>query len=812
MKPLKLILTGFAGIFSGRGKKTVELDLTQVPSDAQIVALVGPNGSSKTTLMDNMHPYRVMPSRLNTTTSTPNPGSFSFYDQITGEEASKDLYWQHMGKTYRSLINIHVTPKTQKQEAYLFVQKDDQYIPYTNQSGLASDGKTATYDACVNEILGSPENFFMTQFSAQGKRQIGAHKSSEIKDVLAEMFGTQDMKLLSQQAIDVTKAMKNSLVALQSNAIQHQAKALKFNEFALSKQNVEAEIAEHEVRLAAIEDEQSTCSLALRKHEDQMASQTSLIARRESIQSRIDTANQSWVEHQKQVDLRNQAGLNEFDERLSHDKTSLQQIQASINSITGRITSAQMQLQGYEDTKELANSKPGLMQKKSDLLTRIEDLRIKVKPLADLRLKANQFLTSLTETRTSGKNLADAINIAKGVAALIDEVPCKGTNLQGKCMLLADANTASKSIPVQITSKDELLKKYQKTNDSYKVTISVITQLEASDAELRKIESDLHECEAALLKSLQAIKSLEQLNLLKDELPNLQSECNTLQANLNKVQALVTESENKRKDLVAQQASDMHIAKKAFDDRLNDLSTELNSLPPLVTMEDIEAIKAKVNELSLKRSELNAAIVKLNEKLTEANRNLFEANIAKAELLKLSKVTAIMSDEISVYSLTAKAFGNDGILALSIDDAGPGISKIANNLLEDCYEGRFSVRMETQKPTSTGVLKETFEVMVEDTHRGESKTLNAMSGGEKVWVNECLVRAFALYKTQTSGHTFQTLFCDESDGALDPERKRQFIAMKRAVLKIGGYEREYMITQTPELWDAADYVIDVTKL
>ena len=56
MKPLKLILTGFAGIFSGRGKKTVELDLTQVPSDAQIVALVGPNGSSKTTLMDNMHP------------------------------------------------------------------------------------------------------------------------------------------------------------------------------------------------------------------------------------------------------------------------------------------------------------------------------------------------------------------------------------------------------------------------------------------------------------------------------------------------------------------------------------------------------------------------------------------------------------------------------------------------------------------------------------------------------------------------------------------------------------------------------------
>jgi DNA repair protein SbcC/Rad50 len=38
-----------------------------------------------------------------------------------------------------------------------------------------------------------------------------------------------------------------------------------------------------------------------------------------------------------------------------------------------------------------------------------------------------------------------------------------------------------------------------------------------------------------------------------------------------------------------------------------------------------------------------------------------------------------------------------------------------------------------------------------------------------------------------------------ADGALDPEHKRMFMAMKREVLRAGGYAREYFVSQTPEL-------------
>ena len=53
------------------------------------------------------------------------------------------------------------------------------------------------------------------------------------------------------------------------------------------------------------------------------------------------------------------------------------------------------------------------------------------------------------------------------------------------------------------------------------------------------------------------------------------------------------------------------------------------------------------------------------------------------------------------------------------------------------------------------------------------------------------------------------MFSDEADGALDLKRKRMFMAMKPEVLRLGGYEREYFVSQAPELTAMADAVIDL---
>ena len=137
---------------------------------------------------------------------------------------------------------------------------------------------------------------------------------------------------------------------------------------------------------------------------------------------------------------------------------------------------------------------------------------------------------------------------------------------------------------------------------------------------------------------------------------------------------------------------------------------------------------------------------------------------------------------------------------------------MTNELLLGCYGPRFSVSITTQVEAAKKDLKEGFDVIVFDAETGASKSVALMSGGERVWVDSALTRAIAVYLAQSAGRRYQTLFSDEADGPLDPERKRMFVQMKREVLRLGGYEQEIFVSQTPELWALADCVIDVGQL
>ncbi|MDC8638728.1 hypothetical protein NY667_13125, partial [Xanthomonas hortorum pv. hederae] len=169
-------------------------------------------------------------------------------------------------------------------------------------------------------------------------------------------------------------------------------------------------------------------------------------------------------------------------------------------------------------------------------------------------------------------------------------------------------------------------------------------------------------------------------------------------------------------------------------------------------------------------------------------------------------------EALGVWNLFARCMGNDGLIALAIDDAGPELSGLANALLLACYGPRFTLSIHTLVATAKGEAREGFEIEVHDADSGQSKPVARTSGGERVWINACLTRAIALYLARQDGSRYETLFSDEADGALDPERKRAWMTMKREVLRLGGYGREFFISQTPELAAMADAVIDLDAL
>ena len=396
MKPLSLTLKGFRGIRDGLGRDELTLDFERLAGAAQLIAIAGPNGRGKTTLMDNMHPYLTMPSRA----AIGGPGGFSYYDHVYLPENEKDLIWVHGDRCYQSQTVFRLNGK-RKTEAFLFVHDTTGWEPVRLEDGTVSDGKVETYERCVEAILGNAETFFTSVFSAQGKRQLTAYKNAEIKTLLADLLGLDEIRILGQKAAETAKLLKAGLTAM--------------------------------------------------RHE--------------------------------------QAGFDDESHRIAAVETAL-----------------------------------------------------------------------------------------------------------------------------------------------------------------------------------------------------------------------------------------------------------------------------------------------------------------------------------GGWTLFAKCLSNDGVIALAIDDAGPVLSGLANDLLLACYGARFTVSIKTLVKTGKGEQREGFDIVVHDAESTERKSVSLMSGGERVWINECLVRAVALYLAQNTGRRYATLFSDEADGPLDPERKRMFMEMKREVLRLGGYDQEFFVSQTPELTAVADAVIDLDAI
>src|SRR5437016_11247857 len=209
MKPISLTLKGFRGIRDGLGRDVIELDFEQLAGDAKLVAMVGRNGRGKTTIMDNMTPFPIMPSRA----GADGLGSFSYYDQVCLPESVKDLVWEHGGERFRSQLVFRLNGK-KKTEAFLHVRRGDSWQPMRLDDGTVSDGKVDTYVQCVERILGSTETFFTSVVAAQGRRQLSAYKNGEIKTLLADLLGLEEIRALGAKALETAKLLTAGLVAV----------------------------------------------------------------------------------------------------------------------------------------------------------------------------------------------------------------------------------------------------------------------------------------------------------------------------------------------------------------------------------------------------------------------------------------------------------------------------------------------------------------------------------------------------------------------------------------------------------------------
>lgn len=805
MRPLILTLVNFIGIRAGLGRETLTVDLAALAGDAAMVALVGPNGVGKSTVLDNLHPYRLQPSRA----GGYSPGSFSYYDQVYGPDARKTLEWEFAGVRYKTDLLFKVGGKARKTEAYLFKQVGPLWEPAQIPDGTVSDGKADTYDRIVSHILGSPEMFFSAAFSAQNRRSLHTYTNGEIKGLLSELLGLDDILAKGVLAADRAKEQKIRLDVTRSSLAGVSGKRA---ELGLA----EADLIAVRADFTDATERRTLCRAAVQKTSrivaDMQAEESGNIeieARRAALTRQAAGANERMAKiREKAIDA----------ERAETARIEVQQraIAADIESLGRQITAARKQaydslaMQSRAGEVEAAQTQlPATRATQADAENALIEARTIDSKAKTLAADIRTLRAELAGIENDGRRMAESCQGLKHRSGLIETVPCAAMEIAGVCPLLRDARDAKATLPTAEADTEAKRAEYKAVELKITIAQSALSDLGDTAAAVASAESTVKSC-------TNAVSQLESIAALAPAIEAASGVIATAEAN---TEEWTKAAEEKRLAMTA--------AEQSLAERLDAIAKEAEQTAASIT-EELELVTAAMSELpppadtaalaaaqsahaaaeqDLSRTEqdvarLTARIGALEERVEQFGRDL-------AGVDKIEADVAALEEDIAQWTLLAKALGPDGIVALSIDDAGPTLAAYANDLLLACYGPRYTVSIRTQGETAKGDLKETFDIRVFDGESGDEKSIRDMSGGQKVYINEAMTRSIALYQAQMHGRHYECLFSDESDGALDPEKKVQFARMKREVLKIGGYRQEIFISHAEAVQDCADVVINM---
>jgi exonuclease SbcC len=805
MRPIQLRLKGFKGIKAGMGLDEVTVDFKDL---AGVVVFSAPNGSGKTTILDNLHPYRLMPYRAG---NSYRPTAFSYYEHTYGD-AAKEFVFEVDGAIYKSRIVIDTDRK--KAEAYLYIWRADFIPSETGDGGTwekypGIDGKLDPYDRAVEEVLGSPELYFTSIFRAQNAKALSDYSKGDIKDLFVELLNISHLQAIGEKARrvkqDLAGKVEISMVdrkRLQDTVMKEPETRAAITSAMADIDCIAGEITSHEQEIITLQEKinEVDVKIGLQKKAREEA---------DKIQVELNDAN---VKYHRLSDAARIKGmeLTQKAETLGKKKDVLQ----------AKITTAEQQVTTLPYLRALSEEKAqreeSLETARADIVDVDASLQVMNAALNDILAADAQIAAKKREHETlmqkrlrdlalSQRDLEDAKKQAeyiKSSGCPVDNPTCKFmkaavekrdriSDIECDIAFFSEPAAAEAMLETEITELIKAKKDPATIRDQIKAVTDTKNDLLRTQ---KSLEADMQE----VTRSLERLPLVEQA---ETQLPDLRKQLEDLNAEIN---ACDTEL-----NTYAAEANKEIVALKETISQLNLKLLDASETGPDYEKEK-EAIVAKQAD---HRKEIDDARIRQqghNQHLGALTKTLEQIAQAKGELDTIGSRIGYLNDEISQWSTLEKAFGNDGIIALELDDAGPQISAIANELLQ-VFGGRFSVRIDTQSAKAAGGMKEVFDITVFDNQTNEQKSIKRLSGGEKTWIEDAVTKAICIYNKSASGRQFKSIFTDEKDGALDAEKKKEFWAMKRRVLELGGYDREFAITQSPELMDMADSVIKLSK-
>lgn len=784
MKPLTLKLRGAVGIHDGLGLDDISIDFGGFQSG--LVALVGPNGSGKTTVLENLHPYLQLASR---------EGSLSNHFRL--RDSYRDFTFELAGHSYRSYILIDA--KTAKTEAYLY--RDGKPL---------NDGKVNTYKAEVEKLLGSPELFFRSIFACQNAESITSLTAGKRKELFMELLGLQRYDRYTEHC---------------------KARADELEKDTAGKRGRLEQILSQTSRKAVVIFELENCRKNLEAVEEEM----------KDVQSQVDAGMKELAKRDAQLAEDRQKGMQVHD--LGNELSVLEGKKWKLGK-DYEDEKAKLKAQHEALTGEIARKKQ-IVEHKHEIeqnVIRLQTLRMEIKEINERREQVlaiereqekarEQYQAELSAYNMSMAAIVNELSTiekskeyavagfesdirfaetelmrSRAASELIREVPCNSiAGMSDQCKLLSNAVEAR----ARIAELENRVRELQDTDYRWDHGLQDIearrTEILARRDQLTEPTNHVDDQFAGHIAAI-GFDPARHLTVGKEIQALEAKKWEGLLEELRIAETVIEEKEKAFGDLTART---MELSNKHHSE-LSNLNLEITE-----KRAKWEALKTSMlpDDFRQKHEEFRSALAAAQAELkalTDRCSGLLGDIRFRQELLKqLDQASAEASaieeelkgllSKLENWRLLQRACSKDGIPALELDAAGPAVSQIANELLASTFGTRFQISFETTKMSKDNKKQlETFDIRVYG-NEGE-KRIEDLSGGQRVWIEKALQEAIAIYLSEKSGKEYLTNYADESDGALDPENKENFLAMLRESFKLGRRHFTFLITQTPEIW------------